>query len=284
MTDIPTLPDTIRVLTLNVLSPSHAYWPRRRNLLRDCLSALRPDVVALQEVVWGNEHDEVHDLLGEEYHVAPQSARSDDGVGAVLASRVPFGAVRELDLHVTPRVDLPWSAAVLAEVALPAPFGPTLFVHYKPTWHVGYAHERELQAVACARFVDEVAADRDVHVVVLGDLDDTPDSSSVRFWTGRQALDGYSVAYRDAWEAIHPDEPGHTFTPTNPLTTAGEMALELGRRIDYILVRCGTHGPTLPVADSRRVVDQPVDGIWASDHFGVLALLQVPEHTPGAWA
>jgi endonuclease/exonuclease/phosphatase family metal-dependent hydrolase len=62
------------------------------------------------------------------------------------------------------------------------------------------------------------------------------------------------------------------------------MALELGRRIDYILVRCGTHGPTLPVADSRRVVDQPVDGIWASDHFGVLALLQVPEHTPGAWA
>jgi mRNA deadenylase 3'-5' endonuclease subunit Ccr4 len=54
MTDIPTLPDTIRLLTLNVLSPSHAYWPRRRNLLRDCLSALRPDVVALQEVVWGN--------------------------------------------------------------------------------------------------------------------------------------------------------------------------------------------------------------------------------------
>lgn len=53
MTDIPTLPDTIRLLTLNVLSPSHAYWPRRRNLLRDCLSALRPDVVALQEVVWG---------------------------------------------------------------------------------------------------------------------------------------------------------------------------------------------------------------------------------------
>jgi hypothetical protein len=38
------------------------------------------------------------------------------------------------------------------------------------------------------------------------------------------------------------------------------------------------------VADCRRVMDQPVDGIWASDHFGVLALLQVPEHAPGAWA
>ena len=29
-----------------------------------------------------------------------------------------------------------------------------------------------------------------------------------------------SVAYRDAWEVMHPDEPGHTFTPANPLVTA----------------------------------------------------------------
>ena len=274
--------DTMDVLTLNLLSPEHANWDRRRDVLRDGLRRLRPDVVALQETVWGAGHDQAVDLLGPEYRVARHSARSADGVGAVLAGRWPLGAVREVDLRVTPRVDLPWAAAVVAEVELPPPFGPSVFVHHKPTYHVGYARERELQAVACARFVEEVV-DRDRHVVLLGDFDDTPDSSSIRFWTGRQSLDGVSVAYRDAWEAVHPGEAGHTFTPVDPLVPAGEMSLELGRRIDYVMVRCGIHGPSLHVADCRRVFDEPVDGTWASDHFGVLARLQVPAHPPGAW-
>jgi hypothetical protein len=106
----------------------------------------------------------------------------------------------------------------------------------------------------------------------------------VRFWTGRQSLHGRSVAYRDAWESVHPDEPGHTFTAANPLVRAGEMSLELGRRIDYIMVRCRTHGPTLVVAGCRRLFDRPVNGVWASDHFGLLADLQMPAHLPGTWA
>jgi endonuclease/exonuclease/phosphatase family metal-dependent hydrolase len=61
------------------------------------------------------------------------------------------------------------------------------------------------------------------------------------------------------------------------------MALETGRRIDYVLVRGGIHGPSLRVADCRRVFDQPVDGVWASDHFGVVADLEAPDHPPGAW-
>jgi endonuclease/exonuclease/phosphatase family metal-dependent hydrolase len=122
-------------------------------------------------------------------------------------------------------------------------------------------------------------------VIVLGDFDDTPDSPSIRFWTGRQSLDGLSVAYRDAWESIHPAEPGHTFSADNaPQTRAGEMSLELGRRVDYILVRCGIHGPTLDVTDSRRMLDQEVDGVCASDHYGVVADLAIPAQPPGAWA
>ena len=134
------------------------------------------------------------------------------------------GVIREVDLQVTPRIDLPWSAALLAEVELPAPFGRSIFVHHKPTYQVGYARERELQALACARSVEEVVGRRDVHVVLLGDFDDTPDSSSLRFWTGQQSLDGECVAYRDAWQAVHPDDPGHTFSPENPLVRAGEMS------------------------------------------------------------
>ena len=205
-----------------------------------------------------------------------------------MGSRWPFGAVGEIDLHVTDRVDLPsalpWAATVVAEVELPSPFGLTLFVHHKPTFQVGYARERELQAVACARFVEEQLAGRDLHVVLMGDFDDTPDSSSVRFWTGRQSLEGRSIAYRDAWEAVHPADPGHTFSPANPLVPAGEMSLELGRRLDYILVRCGVHGPSLEVLDCERTFDRDLNGIWASDHFGVVADLSVPAHRPGAWS
>jgi hypothetical protein len=101
---------------------------------------------------------------------------------------------------------------------------------------------------------------------------------------GRQSLDGLSVAYHDAWESIHSAEPGHTFAADNALTRAGEMSLEIGRRIDYILVRCGIPGPTLDVIESRRMFGQEVDGACASDHYGVVADLAVPAHPPGAWA
>jgi len=120
-------------------------------------------------------------------------------------------------------------------------------------------------------------------VIVLGDFDDTPDSASVRFWTGRQSLDGFSVAYRDAWEYVNGTDPGHTFAAENPLVRAGEMSLELGRRIDYVLVRSGIHGPSLDVTECRRVFDQPIDGTWASDHYAVLARLSVPDRSPGSW-
>jgi endonuclease/exonuclease/phosphatase family metal-dependent hydrolase len=274
---------SVRVLTLNLLSPDHANWEQRRPVLRAGLAGLQPDLIALQETVWGEGYDQAADLLGPDYHLARHSEQSPDGVGAVLASRWPLGTAREVDLRVTGRVDLPWSAALVVEVDAPLPIGPLLFVHHKPTWHVGYAHEREVQAVTCARFVEEQLAGRPMHVVLAGDFDDGPESASVRFWTGKQSLQQASVAYRDTWDAVHPDASGHTFTPANPLVRAGEMSLELGRRIDYVMVRCGVHGPTLDVVDCRLVFDQPVDGVWASDHFGVVADLAVPQHPPGAW-
>jgi hypothetical protein len=43
------------------------------------------------------------------------------------------------------------------------------------------------------------------------------------------------------------------------------------------------HGPSLDVLDCRRSFDRDVNGIWASDHFGVVADLSVPAHPPGAW-
>lgn len=133
---------------MNLLAPGHAGWDRRRPVLADGIRALRPDVVALQEVT----PDDAGDLLGPDYRLVWHSRRSADGVGAAFASRWPVGDVHERDLHVTDRVTLPWAA------------------------------------VAAARFVEERLAGRDLPVVVAGDFDDAPDSAAERRRMGQRPL------------------------------------------------------------------------------------------------
>jgi endonuclease/exonuclease/phosphatase family metal-dependent hydrolase len=101
----------------------------------------------------------------------------------------------------------------------------------------------------------------------------------MRFWTGLQSLDGLSVAYRDAWATVHADEAGHTFTPANPLVTAGNWPRETGRRIDHILVRCDQHGPTMRIESCSRLFDSARADVWASDHFGVMADLRAAQQS-----
>ena len=270
----------VRVVTLNVLAREYADGASRERLVQRRLAELEPDVVALQEVTRTADLDQAVALLGQDMTVIDSPEPSPDGVGACVATRWPVEGVHLLDLHLVPETDgLPWASAVAVEVA--APFGPLLVVHHKPNWQLDREWVRERQAVATARFVHELIEQRPAPVIVLGDFDAGPDAASMRFWTGRQSLDGWGVRYEDAWEVHHPDEPGHTFSPANPLVRDGDMPLERGRRIDHILVRSGTHGPLLDVADCALLLDEPVDGIWASDHFGLVADLAVPARLPG---
>jgi endonuclease/exonuclease/phosphatase family metal-dependent hydrolase len=224
--------------------------------------------------------DQLPELLGPGYHLAHQTHREADGSGVSLASRWPLGEVHEVDLQLTPRTNSFLSVALVAEVEAPPPIGPLLFVNHKPNFELHLEHERGLQAVATASLVERLVAERERHVVVAGDFDATPDSASLRFWRGRQGLGETSVCYRDAWEHIHGDEPGHTFSPENPLVAEGTWPLERGRRIDHVLVRCADHGPSLDITACARTFDQPVDGVWASDHFGVVADLTVAPPEP----
>jgi endonuclease/exonuclease/phosphatase family metal-dependent hydrolase len=265
---------------MNVLGPANPDWDRRRRVLAATLRRLDPDVVALQEVPCDDGFGVVEELLGPGYDVRGFARAAEDGVGGVLATRWPMRVVDELDQRLTPRArDFPWCATLIVE--LDAPVGRTLVAHHKPSWPFGFEFERERQALAAARALEVNAGE--AHVVVLGDFDATPDAASVQFWRGRRSCDGLSVCYQDAWETTHPLDPGPTFTTENPLVRAGEVATAVSRRIDYVLVRSGRHGPSLAVESCDRVLDAPVDGVWASDHFGVVADLVVPDHPPGTW-
>jgi exonuclease III len=148
----------LRAISLNLFG-HNADWPARLPALKEGLRRLRPDVLALQELVVDDTADQAAELLGPGYQVARHSGRAADAVGAAMASRWPLGTVREVDLHVTERTgDFRWCAALVAEVLAPPPLGPLLFVHHKPNWQYGYERERELQAVTCARFVEELVA------------------------------------------------------------------------------------------------------------------------------
>jgi endonuclease/exonuclease/phosphatase family metal-dependent hydrolase len=271
----------VRVLTMNVLSPANPDWQRRRRLLAETLQRLNPDIAALQEVPIGTGPDVVEELLGPGYYIRGFARTSDDGVGGALATRWPHRVLEELDQRLTSRSqEFAWCATLLVEVDTPV--GRTLVAHHKPSWPFGYEYEREQQALFAARVLERHAADG-AHAVVVGDFDATPDAASLLFWRGRRSLAGISVCYQDAWETVRPGEPGFTFTTQNPLVQAGEVSTAVSRRIDYILLRCVRHGPTLAVQSCNRVLDAPVAGVWASDHFGVVADLALPDHDPGTW-
>ena len=271
----------LRVATMNVLGPANPDWKRRRVVLARTLQELDPDIVAPQEVPIATAPEVVHELLGPGYHVRGFSRAAEDGVGAALATREPHRVIDEIDQRCTPRSrDFAWCATLIVEVDTPV--GRTLVAHHKPSWQFGYECERERQALAAARAIEEHAGAVE-HAVVLGDFDATPDAASMLFWRGRRSLDGTSVCYQDAWETVRPEEPGFTFSAENPLVRAGEVATAVSRRIDYVLVRSGVHGPTLQVRSCDRILAAPVDGVWASDHFGVTADLVTPDHAPGSW-
>jgi endonuclease/exonuclease/phosphatase family metal-dependent hydrolase len=277
---VPGLLARVRVATLNLWGRSGA-WAVRRSVLIDGLRDLGPELVAFHEPIKTDTYDQVVDLLGPGFHVVHYNAGpvgDEDHHGASIASRWPLGEVREVDLNLTPRTAGFPCTTLIAEILAPEPVGPLLFVNHLPSWQLDFEHERELQAVAAARVVEELVGRRGMHVVLAGDFDADPEAASVRFWSGRQSLDGTSVCYRDAGERAHPGDPGHTFTPLNPLVADRDWPF---RRIDYILVRCGEHGgPTLEICGCARIFDEAVDGVWASDHFGVVADLAVPARSP----
>ncbi|TDQ00904.1 endonuclease/exonuclease/phosphatase family protein [Labedaea rhizosphaerae] len=265
----------MRVLTYNVLAEQYADGGARYERIAEGLRELDADVIALQEV----PIERVADLVGEGYALAPHPNTDDDGIGACLASRFPVRAVHVVDLHVTERSrGFPWAGAVVAE--LDTPLGPVVVVNHKPNWAFGLERERELQAVATVRFLERYPDS--TPLVLLGDLDATPDAASIRFLTGKQSLDGVSTCFQDAWAAVHDSADGFTFTPENPLVHNGDMPLDPGRRIDYVMVRSGSHGPGLEVAACDRAFDRPRRGRWCSDHFAVVADLRRPARAPGS--
>lgn len=265
----------LRVLTCNIYNTT-ADWERRRPVLIEEIRRHSPDLVALQETVLTASYDQATDILGDQYEIANSRARLPDSWGAAIASRWPIRHVHELDQAVSPRAE-PWCTTMIAEIEAPPPIGPLLFVNHLQSAHVAQEFEREQQALLAARRIEQLVAEQDCHVILVGDLNAGPESASVRFMMGRQSLSGTSVCYLNAWDRIHPGEAGHTFTPRSPLVAEAHRDWPY-QRLDHILLRFGEGGnPSLDIMGCEIAFARPVHGVWPSDHFGLVADFLAPD-------
>ena len=113
----------------------------------------------------------------------------------------------------------------------------------------------------------------------------TPDSDEMRFLRGLTTLDGRRTHFQDAWLRLH-REPGPGDGPAQGITWSSEnrhtrplRSLDLDRRIDYVFVTSRKKDGRATIHDCRVVLDEREgdgdDAICASDHYGVLADVQV---------
>jgi endonuclease/exonuclease/phosphatase family metal-dependent hydrolase len=260
----------LRVLTLNIWNLS-GHWRSRREATLDVVRRCTPDVVCLQEVVAnerGNQAEWLASELGDwsvAYAGEPLVAGSARFGNAVL-SRWPIETDSSAQLPYVP------DELEVQRVVVHARTGGVDVFSTHLAWQLHDAALRERQVQALVRFVSErTDPAAPLGPVVAGDLNAEPDSSAVRYLSGLASLDGTSIYFQDAWRLAGDGGPGITWSNRNPHAALDQ---EPDRRIDYIFSGFhGRDGGGRPV-ECRVVADEPADGIWPSDHFGLLAVLQ----------
>lgn len=271
----------LRVLTLNIWH-REAPWEQRRELIRRGLRALEPDIIGLQEVlelragdaVQSQAEEILRDLPYRYVYGAAQTIGPGFAFGNAIASKYP--------LHAHEVIALPGEESgetrslVFARVETPYGPVPVFVTHLNWKLHHGSVRVRQLRKIVS--LIEERAPIGETFPpILMGDLNAEPESDEIRFLRGFATLEGESVFFADAWAYGGDGGPGFTFDRRNPYAARSH---EPPRRIDYIFVR----GPDSqwrgePLV-TRLVFDQPEDGVWASDHFGLYTELSTRAETP----
>jgi endonuclease/exonuclease/phosphatase family metal-dependent hydrolase len=259
-----------RVVTLNVWN-RQGPWSARLPLIRDGLLALDADVIGLQEVLgfsgMSNQAEEIAAGTGWNVHYAPAwNVGGGLTFGNAILSPHPLVDTATLPLPAPPTRDT--RTVAFARVDLLHGPMPVFVTHLSFELHLSSARCAQVRAIA--DHVHELAPIDGPPPVLLGDFNAEPDSDEMRFLRGLTPLGGSSVYFADCWQvAADPGAgPGYTYERRNPYAARSH---EPSRRIDYIYVRGpDRHLRGEPVA-ARIALDQPIDGVWASDHHAVVA-------------
>jgi endonuclease/exonuclease/phosphatase family metal-dependent hydrolase len=238
----------MRFMTRNV--QHDAGDPRRLDLLNRELRTVSPDVVMFQEVRYPDQLGAL--VAGTRLrHVTHQTdvlpgRPPEVHSGTAVVSRLPHRVVDVVERRIGGFHY--WTLAVALD-------GWRVVTPTTP-WHPDAAAVRHRQAVELTERHGGPGT------VVAGDLNATPDEPAVRH---------LAAHFQDAW-AVAGDGPGTTWSQDNPLAAAeiSRLGCRPGR-IDYVFAGSGVR-----VVSVGLVGDRPVDGVWLSDHAGVVADLAFP--------
>jgi endonuclease/exonuclease/phosphatase family metal-dependent hydrolase len=217
----------------------------------------------------GSLADEIKDGLG--YSSVFGTAHDlGSGVrfGNAALSRWPITASRLFPLPTGETGD--HRSLLLAEIASPHGQIPFFVTHLNWKLHEGSTREQQVQAIAA--HVKAEAPIAGLPPILVGDFNAQPEATEIRYLRGLHALEGKSTYFADCF-ALAGEGAGVTFDATrNPFAVPTH---EPPRRIDYVFVR----GPDQKVRGkplaARVVMDEVVDGVCATDHYGVYAEVSI---------
>lgn len=298
--------ERLRLVTLNLWGTQEPLARRLALAVRQ-LAALDPDVIALQEVrplpselaVAGfagptTAHALAHGLgrevaysaavRWEEGAIAGQAAGEE---GLALLTRVPLLEQRTLALPEARPADARMLLSGLVATAAGPIWVHTTHLHYR--LDDGLAREQQVLAID-AELRQLGRGNSDAPQLLCGDFNAEPDSDEMRFLRGLCTLGGRRTHFQDAWlrchrEAVRGDGPaqGITWSSENEHTRP-LRSLDIDRRIDYVYVTSRKRDGRGTVHRCEVVLTEREgsgrEAVCASDHFGVLAEVQVGTGLP----
>jgi endonuclease/exonuclease/phosphatase family metal-dependent hydrolase len=234
------------------------------------MRAVDADVWCLQEVFatrYRNQADELAGALGG-YNAAYGSRFDldvfDQSFGNAVLSRWPITAHEVRPLGAPEGLD-ELRCVVRADIDAPDHSLEVFCTHLN--WRLDQSHVRQDQVRTICEFVSESRDRREFPPVLCGDFNALPESEEMRMLTGLTTVPVPKLVFIDAWRAGG-DGPGITWDNRNAFAAAGG---EPDCRIDYVLVGYPREHGVGQVVGARLIGDQPFDGVWPSDHFGVCA-------------
>lgn len=267
--------DRLRVVTINMWG-TQPPLEARLELAASQLEALDLDAVCVQEVRLVDGRQTTADVIAArlDFEVAYRVATEWEGgeEGLAILSRHPILEVRSTELPER----RPTVGRILLSARLDHPVAPVWMhtTHHHYALGDGLARERQVVAVDAA-----IAAIGENPQIVCGDFNAVPGSDEIRFMRGLVTLACRRTHYQDAWQRLHPNEPGITWAEANRHTEPLRF-LDINRRIDYVFVTSERRDGRGRIVESRVVLDRrDDDDNCASDHYGVLADVVVAPKT-----
>jgi len=259
----------LRVVTWNIwwrFGP----WEQRQPAIIATLKDLNPDFIALQEVWSDADGDQAQTLaaaLGYHHVYARSMDIKGFGFGNAILSRWPIKRHDQIQLYGHEQMG-EGRCALFAEIDGPRGVIPAFSTHLN--WKFEQSHIRQRQVADLARFVDGKRPWR-FPPVVCGDFNADPASDEIRMLKGLTTCPVEGLFFHDAWPAAGGAGAGITWDNTNPYVV---KELEPDRRIDYIFSGWPLERGAGHLVDCKVVGNQPVAGVWPSDHHGVMAELR----------